>query len=131
MTSSKENTAFQIVLKRRAHIIPIAFVRVKSIHPFVAGYRILIILFSVQHTLQKPSQRFGLPSGQVEAVEVHDLVPHRYKVVQELLLRVLTSVDFRQGPELGVRTEDKVDPSGGPLELAALAITTFEHLFVL
>ena len=44
--------------------------------------------------------------SEVETVKVHDFVPHHYKVVQELLLGVLTSVDFRQGPELGVRTED-------------------------
>jgi hypothetical protein len=35
-----------------------------------------------------------LRSGEVEAVKVHYLVPHRYKVVQELFLGVLTSVDF-------------------------------------
>ena len=71
-----------------------------------------------------------LRSGEVEAVKVHYLVPHRYKVVQELLLRVLTSVDFRQGPELGVRTEDEVDTGAGPLEFARCAITTLEHVFV-
>jgi len=54
-------------------------------------------------------------SGEVEAVKV---------------LGVLTSVDFRQGPELGVRTEDEVDTGAGPLEFAALAITTLEHVFV-
>ncbi len=45
---------------------------------------------------------FMLQSGKLEAVKVHYLVPHRYKVVQELLLGVLTSVNFCQGPELGV-----------------------------
>ena len=55
---------------------------------------------------QKPSKTFMLPSGKVESVKVHDFVPHRHKVVQKFLLGVLTSVDFRQGPELGVRTED-------------------------
>ena len=56
--------------------------------------------------LSKPSKTFMLRSGEVETVKVHDFVPHRYKVMQELLLGVLTSVDFRQGPELGVGTED-------------------------
>ena len=54
-----------------------------------------------------------LRSGEVVAVKVHYLVPRRYKVVQELLLGVLTSIDFRQGPELGVRTEDKIDTGAG------------------
>ena len=71
-----------------------------------------------------------LRSDEVEAVQVHYLVPHRYKVVQELLLGVLTSVDFRQGPELGVRTEDEIDTGAGPLEFARCAITTLEHVFV-
>ena len=70
-------------------------------------------------------------SGEVEAVKVHYLVPHRYKVVQELLLGVLTSIDFRQGPELGVRTEDQVDTGARPFEFARCAITTLEHVFVL
>ena len=71
-----------------------------------------------------------LRSGEVEAVKVHYLVPHPYKVMQELLLGVLTSIDFRQGPELGVRTEDEVDTGAGPLEFARCAITTLEHVFI-
>ena len=72
-----------------------------------------------------------LPSGEVEAVQVHYLVPHRDKIVHELLLGVLTCVDFRQGPELGVRTEDEVDTGAGPLELARCAVMTLEHVFVI
>jgi hypothetical protein len=45
---------------------------------------------------------FMLRSGDVETVKVHDFVPRRDKVLEELLLRVLTPVDFRQGPQLGV-----------------------------
>jgi len=71
-----------------------------------------------------------LRSGKVEAVKVHYLVPRRYKVVQELLLGVVTSVDLRQGPELGVRTEDEVDTGAAPLEFARRVITTLEHVFV-
>jgi hypothetical protein len=59
-----------------------------------------------------------LRSGEVETIQVHDFVPRRDKVVQELLLEVLTCVDFRQCPELGVRTEDQVDTRAGPLEFA-------------
>ena len=69
-----------------------------------------------------------LRSSEVEAVKVHYLVPRRYKVVQELLLGVLTTIDFRDGPELGVRTEDEVDTGAGPLEFARCAITTLEHV---
>ncbi len=71
-----------------------------------------------------------LRSGEVEAVKVHYLVPYCYKVLHELLLGVLTSVDFRQGPELGVRTEDEVDTGACPLESARCPITALEHVFV-
>ncbi len=51
---------------------------------------------------QRPSKTFMLRSGEVEAIKVHHLVPGRDEVVDELLLRVGTSVDFSQGAELGV-----------------------------
>ena len=57
------------------------------------------------------------PSGQVEPVEVHDLVPRRDEVADELLLRVVTRVDLGKGPQLGVGAEDEVDPTAGPGEL--------------
>jgi hypothetical protein len=82
----------------------------------------------VDTSAQWPPDR--IRSGEVEAVKVHDLVPRRDKVVHELLLGVLASIDFRQGPELGVRTEDEVDTGAGPLEFARCAITTLEHVFV-
>ena len=68
-------------------------------------------------------------SGKIETVKVHYFIPRCDKVVQELLPGVLTSVDFRQGTELGIRTEDEVGTGGGPLEFAALAITSLEHVF--
>ena len=46
-------------------------------------------------------RRFG--SVEVEAVEVHDLVPGRHEVQHELLLGVVARVDLRQRAELGVR----------------------------
>ena len=69
-----------------------------------------------------------LRSGEVEAIKVHHLVPGRDEVVDELLLRVRTSVDFGQGAELGVRTEDEVDTRAGPLQFARFAIAAFEHV---
>src|SRR4051794_25759158 len=44
-------------------------------------------------------------SGEVEAVEVHDLVPRRHEVPHELLLRVVGGVDLGEGTELRVRAE--------------------------
>ena len=73
---------------------------------------------------------FILRSGEVEPVKVHYLVPGRREVVRELLPRVLTCVHFRQCPELGLRTEDKVYTGTGPLEFACCAITALELVFV-
>ena len=50
----------------------------------------------------KSSKTLMLRSRKVEAIQVNHLIPGRDKVVNELLLRVGTSVNFREGPELGV-----------------------------
>src|SRR5450432_490205 len=41
-------------------------------------------------------------SGKVVPVEVHHLVPRRHEVLHKRLLRVITGIDFRDRPELGV-----------------------------
>jgi hypothetical protein len=41
-------------------------------------------------------------SREVETIEVHHFVPGRYKVMDKLLLRVRTSVDFGKRTKLGV-----------------------------
>ncbi len=45
-------------------------------------------------------------------------------------MRVLTTVNFRQCPELGVRTEDEVNTGAGPLEFTRCAIMPLEYIFV-
>ena len=57
------------------------------------------------HGKQSAAGRFaekGHNLREVEAIQVHYLVPGRNKVVDELLFRVATSVNLRQGAELGV-----------------------------
>ena len=44
-----------------------------------------------------PSRR-----GLLEAIKVHHFDPGRDKVLDKFRLRVRTSIDFRQSPELGV-----------------------------
>jgi hypothetical protein len=63
--------------------------------PICGGYRFLIIRSAVQNTPQKPSKTFLPISGEVEAIKVHYLVPHRYEAVHKLLLGILTPIDFR------------------------------------
>src|SRR5688500_18132804 len=71
----------------------------------------------------------GTPvSGEVEPVEVHDLVPRGHEVTHELLLRVVARVDLRKRSQLGVRTEDEVDSGGGPLDIARGAVPTLVHV---
>jgi len=71
---------------------------------------------------------FSDPSPDVEAIEVHHLVPGRHEILDELLLRVLAGVDLGQGAQLGVRAEDEVRARGSPLQLAAGPIAALEHL---
>ncbi len=56
----------------------------------------------VSSPCQNPSKTFMLRSRKVEAIKVHHLVPGRYEVMDKLLLRIQTSVDFSEGAELGV-----------------------------
>src|SRR5450755_453258 len=65
-----------------------------------------------------------MASGEFEAIEVHDLVPRCYEVTHELLRRVVRSVNLRDGPELGVRTECEVDGGSGRLDLARRPVAT-------
>ena len=61
--------------------------------------------------------RTSLELSKVETIEIHHLLPCRHKLTYERLLRVVTRIDFRNGSELGVRTEAEVAGSRGPLEL--------------
>src|SRR5690348_10260885 len=59
----------------------------------------------VQASRRRPA--WTEPSGQVEAIEVHDLVPRGGEVADELLLRVVARVDLSERAELGVGAEDQ------------------------
>jgi hypothetical protein len=59
---------------------------------------------------------------QVVEVKVHDLIPRGYEVLHEDLLRVGRCINFRDGPELRVETEDQVHTRGGPRDLTCPAI---------
>jgi len=82
------------------------------------GYRFLTGQQVLQASPQKPPPVFRRRSGQVEAVKVHYLVPGCHEIVQEFFLGIGTSVHFRQGAQLGVRTENEVDTGAGPFEIA-------------
>src|SRR5262245_56915941 len=71
---------------------------------------------------------YSLRSRQVEAIEVHHLGPRRDEVLDELRLRIRASVDLREGPELGIRTEDEIDARAGPLERARSAVAPLERV---
>ncbi len=67
-------------------------------------------------------------SGEVESIEIHDLVPRGYEITHELLLRVVAPVDLRECTKLGVRTEDEVDAASGPLGFARREVAALEDL---
>src|SRR5258706_13506623 len=69
-----------------------------------------------------------LALAEVEAIEVHHLAPCGHEVTDEFLLRVLGTVDLRDGTELGVRAEHQIDTRGGPLALTGSAMAPFEHM---
>src|SRR6266545_4231452 len=60
----------------------------------------------------RPGERGAL--AEVEAIEVHHLGPRGHEVCHKLLLSVRACIDFREGTQLRVRTEDQVDTGAGP-----------------
>src|ERR1700733_7409250 len=66
---------------------------------------------------------------QVIAVHVYGLIPRGYEVLHEDLLRIGRCIDFRDGPELRVETEDQVHTRGGPLDLTCPAIQPLKQAF--
>src|SRR5947209_5649675 len=66
--------------------------------------------------------------GDIKSVEVHDLAPRRHEVLNKLRLRIRASVDLGESAEPRVRAEDEIDASAGPLHLARLTVTPFEHV---
>src|ERR1700691_1834594 len=66
-------------------------------------------------------------SGKVVAIKVHHLVPGSHEVLHKRLLRVVTCIDFRQGSELRVGTEDKINDGARPLEPARSPIATLQY----
>src|ERR1700676_3327302 len=56
---------------------------------------------------------FPPTSGNIVAIKVHHLVPRSREVLHKRLLRVVTRIDFRECPQLGLRTEHKIDSCTG------------------
>ena len=56
--------------------------------------RNLLLADRILSPCQNLSKTFMLRSGEVETVEVHYFVPGRYEVMDKLLLRIRTSVNF-------------------------------------
>src|SRR5580700_7333597 len=65
---------------------------------------------------------------EVKAVDVHHLVPGPNEVLDKLPVRIRTSVDLRQRPELGIRTEDEIGSRCRPPDFARLAISSFKRI---
>src|SRR6516165_1372405 len=84
---------------------------------------------SVAAALEQPSSSFPQRWDKVEAIEVHHLVPGSHEVFRKLLLRVRARIDFREGAQLRVRTEDQVGTRAGPLDRVRLAVAALEDAF--
>jgi len=67
----------------------------------------------------------------VKSVRHHDLIPSSNKVLSKLVGAIFLGIDFGNGAEFGLRTEDKVVAGGDPLLLARLAVDTLEELAVI
>ena len=61
---------------------------------------------------------------KVEAVEVHYFIPNRDKIFNELLLRIVLSVDLCEGAEFGVGAKGEIHSGASPLYLAGFAVVS-------
>ena len=70
--------------------------------PLDLALAVLLIPLPLLEAAQKSSltPAPGADSRQVEAIQVHDLVPGRHEVTHEHLLGVAARIDLRQGAEL-------------------------------
>ena len=69
-------------------------------------------------------------SGEIEAVKIHYLIPSCYKILNELLLGIITCIYLCYSPKLRIRTENQVNSCTGPLEFACFIISSLEDVSV-
>src|SRR4051794_30384672 len=77
---------------------------------------------SVEAGLQLPPGAFPPTSGEVEAIQVHDLVPGRHEVSHEPCRRIVLTIGLANRAELRVRTKNQVDTRACPPELVCLPV---------
>src|SRR5581483_938970 len=94
-------------MRRCTHVPPM---RTQSSQPSLLGSTSCAWPRCVQRSLTASA-------AEVEAVEVHDLVPGLDEVDDELLLGVVGRVDLGDAAQLRVRAEHKIDCGRGPLHL--------------
>src|SRR5690242_13317005 len=68
---------------------------------------------------------YGISGRELEAVEIHHLVPGGHEVFYELLLRIRAGINLRQRPQLRMRTEDQVGACARPFEFVRLPVSSF------
>src|SRR5262245_3882638 len=96
------------IASRGNHSCPMRLMSAWSSTRENADFRIHELLISRPRPGSADARPIQTPeSGEVEPVEVHDLVPGAHEVANELLLRVVGRVDLGDGTQFGVRTEDQ------------------------
>src|SRR5260370_15390457 len=110
--------------------IATVFEEIRPVPPIATIFIVYLLVRSPLAGVCAPQdpKAYSLRSRKVVAIQVHHLGPRRDEVLDELRLRIRASVDLRQGPELGVGTEEEIDARAGPLECALGAIAPLEHV---
>src|SRR5690348_1566052 len=68
---------------------------------------------------------YGISGRELEAVEIHHLVPRGYEGLFELALRVRTGINLRERPQLRMQTEDQLGAWTAPFEFVRLPVYSF------
>src|SRR5262245_7307049 len=97
----------------------------------VGGWALILLRKPIEDLngrVREATACLNLARRDVESIEIHDLVPRGHEITHELLRGVVARVDLREGPELGVRSEDEVHAAAGPLGVPRFAVAARERL---
>lgn len=74
--------------------------------------------------------RDGLLALQIKPIQVHNLVPRRHEILDELHVAIVAGIHLRNRTQLSVRAKDQVRTSSRPLLASGLAVAALEQLAV-
>jgi len=67
---------------------------------------------------------------QVEAIQLHDLMPGFHKIAYKFFSGIVAGIYFRHGSQFGMGAKDQVNPGSPPFALAGFSVADLEIVFL-